>query len=160
MSFFSTLLRTPHNAQSIHSSLQYSKMVRDLYGWVSNVINCHRPFSVVENRDVREHLRYERISLNTFERYMSLLMRQVKNNISEMLQDKSILASDGQSTLEEHYVGTLVLFPTYSVQGFTTVCFALYLSQSMRLCRKRIKISASWRSCLVSLVSARIMPCC
>lgn len=80
---------------------------------------------MVQIRNVREHLRYERISFNLFKRIMSLLARQVENNLSEILPDKIALTIDGQSTLPAHYGATFASFPTNDGQRFFTEFLAV-----------------------------------
>lgn len=64
------------------------------------VEQCSRPLADVLNDDVRQHLRYESIALNTFLKYITLLTKQVQNNIKDILVDCVALMLDEQASLD------------------------------------------------------------
>lgn len=152
---FFTRLCTPHNGLSNLSSLLYSKDVTDLYLWLSYVIQCLCRFSVVENGKIRDHLCYERMSLNTFKLYMSQLTLQVEINISEMLPRRLLLFLTGSQRWRCIRSECLRCLRPTTHSGFQ-LCYWLSLPNRMRRHRSWMNVPALWSSFLVFLVSAWI----
>lgn len=113
-----------YNQRSL-SSLLYCPKVVAVHGWLCYVIHCLRPFSVVNNDDVRAHIRYDRISLNTFKTYLAALTTRVELKISTALPDRFALVFDGQTTPEAHYVAVFATYPNENASGYLAACLAM-----------------------------------
>lgn len=88
---------------------------------------CFRPFSVVSSDDIRAHIKYGRILLNTFENHPHFLTTCVAHNIFLAFSDRFALVFDGQSTLEAHYVAVSATLPRKIAAGNRAVCLAMLL---------------------------------
>lgn len=66
------------NKQIIFPAVLYAPKVRNIYGLVAYVVYCLRSFAVMENKDVREHLRFNPIAMNIFKDYFKFLTNHVE----------------------------------------------------------------------------------
>lgn len=78
-------------------SRNHSKEVLAVHGWFVYDVPCLRPFSVAYNPDVREHIKFEIMSLKTIKDYLQLLTYKVKKNIVSVFSDKIAIIFCGQS---------------------------------------------------------------
>lgn len=70
--------------------------------------------SVVSNDDIRTHIRYDRVSLNTFNKYLAALDTSAKLNIFTLLPDRFIFEFVGYTVPGAHYIAS---FATYSLKN-------------------------------------------
>lgn len=73
---FAPPIRSPPDDTVYVWTLLYFRRVFDICGLPSYVIHCLQPFAAVQNGDIREHFKYDKVSFKTFKRYI----RYVQNN--------------------------------------------------------------------------------
>lgn len=94
-----------------------------IHSWPRNVTNSLQLFSVVHYADVREDIIYRFISLNTSKKYMFTLTSILKQNITSRVSDRFVIALNGHTTTEGHYVHfCYVSFCNFF--GYCSVCLA------------------------------------
>lgn len=115
-----------HNNGSITNLLYCLKLVT-IHGWLCNVIHCLRPFSVVNNNDVRAHIKYDRMSLNPLKNCLVAWTTCAEHSISFALLDPFVLVCDGQTTIEGHYSAMFAINPSKNAVGYCAACLATSL---------------------------------
>lgn len=60
------------------SSILYLPKAIIVHGWLCYIRHCLRPFSAAQKHDVREHIKYDSISVNKFKNDMHLLVEKVE----------------------------------------------------------------------------------
>lgn len=88
------------------------------FGWFDLIINALLPFSFVEKKVVREHVKHDPMSLSTFMRYLPLLTELVENKIADLLPPKIALVFDGWTAGTTHYFAVFASFPSDSNLGY------------------------------------------
>eukprot|EP00171_Calliarthron_tuberculosum_P003101 IDg3101t1 len=91
-----------------------------LYGWLDFIINGLLPFSFVEKRLIRKHVKHDPPSLNTFMKYLGLLTKLVERKVSDLLPDNIALVFDGWTADSTHYLAVFATFPLCDGEGFGT----------------------------------------
>lgn len=115
---------TPWQQKYFGKLLFYARLI-SIYATFSFVIPCIRPFAAVQDENVQTPARYERVSLNTFELYMSTLTSFVEENILHCCPDRFSLVLDRQSTLNARYVAVFATFSYQNAHVFRFVCLKL-----------------------------------
>lgn len=95
----------------ITNLLYFLRMVT-AFEWFCYVIHCLWQFSVVKNDNACAQIRYDLMSLSTFDNYLTALTTRVEHSISLGLPDRFSLVFHGQTTLWIHYVTLLATFPS------------------------------------------------
>lgn len=101
-----------------------SKII-SIHGWISYLLQCLRPFWMVQNEDVCFHIWYDKSSLNNFKLYLSKLSTVFKANISRMLPKNFALIFDGHTTTKAHYVAMFATFTKKDGLGYGSEFLAL-----------------------------------
>ena len=79
----------------------------NIYSWLDWICNDLKPFSFVESENTRKYTNLEKISRNTFMKYLNLV---TEKNISKQLPCKFALIFDGWSHMSTHYVAIFASF--------------------------------------------------
>ena len=75
----------------------------NIYGWLDLIINASLPFSVVESKIFRKHVKHDAPCTEKFMKYMTELTMNVENKIAQSLPTKFALVSDGWPHHSTHY---------------------------------------------------------
>lgn len=87
-----------------------SPRAHSIYGWLQNVINCHLPFSYVENKYVRAASNLQPITRKTLVKYMTLTTNHVFKMLDEELPNSFGIVFDGWSSYCKHYIGVIATY--------------------------------------------------
>lgn len=79
-------------------------------------------FSVVDNRNVIKHIKYDKILMKTVMKYISKLSQRVEKKICEIFPGNFSIVFDGWTTREAHYVALYAKFPFDNSQLFSGLC--------------------------------------
>ena len=67
---------------------------------------------------MREHVKYDPISLKSFMRYLPLITESVDKKISDMLPDQFAIILDGWFSGSTHFLAVFASFPYNNDPGF------------------------------------------
>lgn len=88
------------------------------YGWFDLIINALLPFSFVQSKVAREHVKHDEMSLSTFMRYLPKLTEHVEKKIGSLLPKKISLVFDGWTTGSTHYLAVFASYPAKTTNGY------------------------------------------
>jgi hypothetical protein len=92
-----------------------------VYNWMELVIELNFPFSILENKLLRKAVRYEDISVDTFQKYLYLVTAEVEVQVAKNLPAKFGLIIDGWSEGNQHFFG---LYAAFDTQEFPLLAIA------------------------------------
>ena len=91
------------------------------------------PFSTVENKDFKTHVKHESISLSTFTRYLTALTNAAETKISKQLLVNFALVFDGWTSYSSHNIALYSSFPANNRKEF--ICRLLSVSPMRDECQ-------------------------
>ena len=83
-----------------------------VYNWLELVIELNFPFTLIESNLFRKAVKYEDISVDTFQKYLYLLTEQVEKLVAKDLPAKIGIVIDGWSEGSQHFFGVFAAFDT------------------------------------------------
>lgn len=88
-------------------------------GWMELIIENLLPFSSCDYPKFLPHIKYEKITTETFTKYIALLTKAIEEKIKYSLPSKFCLIFDGRSNASDYFVAIYTTYPSKSQNGYS-----------------------------------------
>ena len=72
----------------------YKRKTINIHGWLKLISSCNQPFNVCEIKQYIDHMKYEKIDVDTLKKYGHELVKTIEQKIKFMLPDKFAIVFD------------------------------------------------------------------
>jgi hypothetical protein len=120
-----------------------------VYNWLELVIELNFPFALLENKLFRKAVKYEDISVDTFQKYLYLVTAEVEVQVAKDLPAKFGLVIDGWSEGNQHFFGLyaasekgfplLAFAPPFDEDSYTATNQAAFIADCLEIYGKTVK---------------------